>query len=367
MSAIKSTNLMASRKPYAGHTRVSLLRHTLVLLAVLFASSQSLLAQVAGLTSLAVFDLPPTARTAALGMDYLSLADSDAAVALANPSLLLPSTSHSATLNFFTLFEGSNAGSLGYVHHFSHVGTFGFGFQFVNYGRFHGYDEEETYIGDFGASDYAITLAYGLPLNDHFSVGIDLKPILSQYEEYKAFALLTDISLSYLNSSRSFAATLMARNAGAQIATFDQTVEQMPFELSAALSYKLRNAPFRLFFAATELQRWNLRYTDPLNPTSTTDPFTGETTEQSAFVGFIDNLMRHTLFGVELDIRRTFFARLGYNYRQSAEMRGFDNFNLSGFSFGAGVRTKHFDIAYSRRNYHLSQALNYFTLTYRFQ
>ena len=334
---------------------------------LVLAGHTNLRAQVAGLNVLSVFDLSPTARTAALGMDYLSLPDTDAAVALGNPSLLLPGLGQAATLNFITLFEGSNAGSLGYVHSLPRVGTLAVGLQFINYGRFREYDEEENYLGDFGASDYALTLAYGLPLSDHLSIGLTLKPVLSQYEEYKAVALLFDLSASYFNSSRSFAATLMARNAGAQIATFDQTVERVPFELSAALSYKLRNAPFRIFFAATELQRWNLNYTDPLHPTSTTDPFTGETTEQSSTAAFFDNLMRHTIFGLELNIRRAFFARLGYSYRQNAEMLGFDSFNLSGFSFGAGVRTKHLDNAYSRRHYHLSQALNYFTLNYRFQ
>ena len=324
-------------------------------------------AQVAGLSSLAVFDLASSARTAALGFDYLPLFDTDASVGLANPSLLHPGMSGTAGLSFVTLFEGSNAGSLAYVHSLPRVGTLAAAFQFVNYGRFHGYDEEENYTGDFGAADYALNLGFGIPLSDRFSLGVAVKPVLSEYEQYKAFALMFDLGASYISASRSFAATLMARNFGAQLAAFDRTVEPLPFELSASLSYKLRNAPFRFFFAATELQRWRLAYEDPLNPSVATDPFTGETTSRSATASFFDNLMRHTLFGVELSVGKTFYARLGYSYRQSAEMRGFDAFNLSGFSFGAGLRTGRFEFGYARRNYHLSQALNYFTLNFRFQ
>ena len=158
----------------------------------------------------------------------------------------------------------------------------------------------------------------------------------------------------------------MARSIGAQLATFDGTVEKLPFELSAEVSYKLKNAPFRVFFAATELQRWDLRYEDPLHPTSETDPFTGEVTRESWLAGAFDNLMRHTLFGIELNLGQSLFARVGYSYRQTAEVRGVDAFNLSGFSFGVGLRAKRFEFSYARRNYHLSQAPNYLTLSYRF-
>ena len=331
-----------------------------------FSIPASLHAQVAGLNTLTVLDLGSTSRTAGLGMDYLALFGDDLSIAIDNPSLLHSSMAGSGLLAFVPMFEGSNMGSLNYAHTFNRVGTMAFGFHFVNYGRFHRYDEEDTYEGDFGAGDYSLSVGWGTWLDSNFSVGVNFKPVLSQYEQYTAFAVAFDVAGSYVSNNRRLAATFMVRNLGAQVATFDQKVERLPFELSAAISYKLQNAPFRFFFAATELQRWNLRYEDPLSPTIQTDPFTGEVTRQSWFVSTLDNLMRHTLVGVELNISKVLFVRMGYSYRQNAEMRGFDAFNLSGFSFGAGVHTKRFDIGYSRRDYHLSQALNYITLSYRF-
>ena len=328
--------------------------------------SHSVKAQVAGLNTLAVFDLSSVGRTAGVGMDYLALFDDDLTIGIDNPSLLRSSMAGSGVLSFIPMFDGSNMGSLTYAHKFDRFGTVALGFHFVNYGRFHGYDEEDVYQGDFGAGDYSLSLGWGLWIDSNFSLGVNFKPVLSQYEQYTAFALAIDLAGSYVSDNRRFAATLMGRNIGAQIVTFDQTVSYLPFELSAEVSYKLKNAPFRLFFAATELQRWNLRYDDPLHPTTTTDPFTGEVTKESWFVGTLDNLMRHTLFGVELNIGKAFFARVGYSYRQNAEMRGFDAFNLSGFSFGIGLHTRKFDFSYSRRDYHLAQALNYLTLSYRF-
>ena len=321
---------------------------------------------MAGLSTLTVFDLSSVGRTAGVGMDYLALYGNDLSIGIDNPSLLHSGMAGQAMLSIIPMFENSNMGSLTYAHQFRHVGTMAFGFHFVNYGRFHRYDEEDTPDGDFGAGDYSLTVGWGMWLDSNFSIGLNFKPVLSQYESYTAFALVFDVAGSYVSNSRQFAATLMARNIGAQIATFDQTVERLPFELSAELSYKLKRAPFRLFFAATELQKWDLRYEDPLYPTTQTDPFTGEVTKEHWFVGVMDNLMRHTLFGVEINIGKALFARVGYSYRQNAEMRGFDAFNLSGFSFGVGLHTKKLDFSYSRRDYHLVQALNYFTLSYRF-
>lgn len=324
-------------------------------------------AQVAGLNTLPVMDLSSTARTAGLGLDYLSLFDSrDLTIGIDNPSLLTSDMAGTGVLCFVPMFAGSNMGTLAYAHRFDRIGTVAFSFHFVNYGRFYEYDEEENYLGNFGAGDYSICIGWGMWLDSNWSVGVNFKPVFSQYESYSAFAVLFDVAGSYVSDSRAFAATLMARNIGAQIVTFDQTVERIPFELSAEVSYKLQNAPFRLFFAATELQRWNLRYEDPLSPTTETDPFTGEVTKESWLAGTFDNLMRHTLFGVELNLGKALFARVGYSYRQSAEMRGFDAFNLSGFSFGVGLRTKKFEFSYARHNYHLSQAPNYITLSYRF-
>lgn len=322
---------------------------------------------MAGLNTLTVFDLSRTGRTAGLGMDYLSLFDpEDLTIAIDNPSLICDGMAGRGVLSFVPLFSSGSMGTLSYAHKFDRFGTLVFGFHFVNYGRFEEYDEEENYLGEFGAADYSLSVGWGMWLDSNFSVGATFKPVLSQYESYTAFAILFDVAGSYVSDDRHFAATLMGRNIGAQIVTFDESVEQLPFELSAELSYKLQNAPFRLFFAATELQRWNLRYEDPLSPTSTTDPFTGEVTRESWVSGAIDNLMRHTLMGVELSLGKALFARVGYSYRQTAEMRGFDAFNLSGFSFGVGLRAKRFEFSYARNNYHLSQAPNYLTLSYRF-
>ncbi|MCR5588709.1 MAG: type IX secretion system protein PorQ [Bacteroidales bacterium] len=331
-----------------------------------FSILNSIQAQIAGLNDLPLLKRSSVARTNALGMRYMPLYSSDITVGLDNPSLLTSGMGNTAMLSYYSMFVGGNMGSLAYAHNFKHVGTVLFGFHFNSYGKFEEYDELENHIGDFYAADYAVSVGWGMWVDSNFSIGTTFKPVWSQYAEYKAVSLAIDLAGSYVSDNRHFAATLMANNIGAQIVTFDNKVESVPFELSAALSYKLSKAPFRFFFAATELQKWNLRYNDKLNPTTQVDAFTGEVTEEKPIVGFMDNLMRHTVFGVELNLGTALFARVGYNYRQAAEMRGTDAINLSGFSFGVGLHVKNFEFSYARRNYHLGQAPNYFTLSYHF-
>ena len=323
-------------------------------------------AQIAGLNALPMLTRSSAAHTSALGMRYLPLYSNDITVGLDNPSLLTSGMGGSAMLSYYNMFVGGNMGSLAYAHNFKRVGTVLFGFHFNSYGKFEEYDEMENHVGDFYASDYALSVGWGMWLDSNFSIGTNFKPVLSQYAEYRAAAIAIDLAGSYVSNNRRFAATVMANNIGAQIATFDGTVEKIPFQLSAAVSYKLSKAPFRFFFAATELQKWNLRYNDKLNPTSQVDAFTGEVTEEKPFVGFMDNLMRHTVFGVELNIGTALFARVGYSYRQMAEMKGADALNMSGFSFGVGLHVKKFEFSYARSNYHYGQAPNYFTLSYHF-
>ena len=324
-------------------------------------------AQVAGLGTLSVLDMTTSARSAGLGMDYITLYDSDINIVLDNPSLIDSRFDKVFSLNYVGMFQGTNFGSLAYGFNTKKVGTFLVGMRFLNYGSFEGYDEYENPTGRFSAGDYALTVGWGMAVNPNFSIGANFKPVLSQYYIYTGVALALDVSASYVNDSRRFSATAMARNIGAQILTFDGSVESIPFELSAAMSYKLENAPFRVFVAATELQRWNLMYDDPLRPTETTDMF-GEVHRMSKAALIADNLFRHIQLGLEMNLGSAFYARVGYNHRQAREIKSltYEAFNTSGFSFGIGFRVKGLDFAYARNNYHLGQAPNFISVTKHF-
>jgi hypothetical protein len=77
--------------------------------------------------------------------------------------------------------------------------------------------------------------------------------------------------------------------------------------------------------------------------------------------------MRHAAIGLEAEIKNVFFIRLGYRYRQTVEMSANSrtNINFSGFCYGFGLRTKKFEFSFARRNYHLGQAPNYLSLSFK--
>ena len=321
--------------------------------------------QVAGNATLAVLDMPVSARAAGVGFDFLSLYDDDLTLTLGNPSLIAPRHSGHLAAGFTNLFGSANFGMVAYGRDFKHLGAFTFGLMYDSYGRFDGYDEAENPTGSFTAADYVFSIGWGHAVDEHVTIGANFKPVLSHYESYTALAFGIDLAATYMSLDHSFSATLMGRNIGAQLTTLSDLSERLPFELSLAGSYKLQDAPFRLMFALTELQHWDLTYVDPLNPTTHTDPFTGQTTGPTPSASFADKLFRHLNVGIELCVKQSVFARLGYSYRQMVEMTAADAFNLSGFSVGFGIRAKKFEFAFSRNGYHLSQAANYINVSLR--
>ncbi len=318
--------------------------------------------------SFAIYDIPSSARTAGLGMDFLSVDDFDISLTLDNPSLIDERYHLRYGLNYVGLFGGATAGTASMGLHSDKLGDFVFALRFVSFGTFEGYDEREVATGEFGASDFIPSISWGKQVNDNFSIGATFKPVFSFYNEWSSLALAFDVAGSYFSDSHNFSATIIGRNIGAQLSRYDDVREALPFHLDAAISYKLPEAPFRFYLQAADLQRWNLAYYDTLAPVNRYDSYTGESTKQSALSRFGDNLFRHLNFAAELCIGQKFFARVGYSYRQTREMRSntLTNINLSGFSYGVGVRARRFEFNFARNNYHLGQSPNYLSVNFYF-
>lgn len=328
--------------------------------------AQRMQAQV--VTSFAIYDIPSSARTAGLGMDFLSLADNDLGVVLDNPALMNDGMQRHFDFGLVGLFGGAKAGSAAYSFKTKHIGNLVAGMRFFSFGKFEGYDEVGNPTNEFRANDVMFTLGWNMHIDSSFSIGVTAKPVLSFYDSYFSFAIATDVSGAYVSPSRRFSATVIGRTIGAQLVRYGGETERLPFHLDAGMSYKLEQAPFRFFLQVADLQRWNLAYYDTLSPTTHYDPYTGETTRQGSVQRFADNLFRHLTAGVELSVADKFFARVGYSYRQTKEMAAESrtNINLSGFSFGVGFRARRFDLSYARNNYHLGQSPNYITLNFHF-
>ncbi|HRG03396.1 MAG: type IX secretion system protein PorQ [Bacteroidia bacterium] len=289
-------------------------------------------------------DLPVSSRMAAIGGMNVSLRDNDVNFAFMNPALLTGETHGVIGLNMANYLADIKFGSAVYGHNFGENNFTSFGVQYVDLGKFEGYDELGNFTEDFTAKDIALYMSYARRLDDYFTVGATFKPIFSSYERYTSFGIAFDAGINY--SRDLFSAGLVFRNMGAQLKAYypdeqGQHREPLPFDIQLGVSKKFAHAPIRISGTLNNLNRWNVAgyQTD-----KTTTNLDGTTEEKK--VKPVDMAFRHVVLGVELVPSDNFYIALGYNHRRNQEMtmEGFKS--LAGFSAGAGLKLYKFHVGF---------------------
>lgn len=74
------------------------------------------------------------------------------------------------------------------------------------------------------------------------------------------------------------------------------------------MSFKPKHMPFRFSLAFTNLQKWDLTYSDPNNPVALVDPLSGDSIQISKIKTFNDKLARHLVVGGVVDKQVNFFT-----------------------------------------------------------
>lgn len=328
---------------------------------ILLFFSISLFAQKGGESVYNFLLLTNSARVSALGGDNVSIMDDDINFVFHNPALLSAGMDQNMNLNYVNYFAGINYGYASYAMTKENIGNFAAGIHYVDYGTFDRSDQFGNFDGTFRAAEYALNLIFSRTLIDTFlTVGINVKPIFSIYEQYTSLGVTMDLGLAYNNPYTYTSAGFVLKNLGMQIVSFSGTREPVPFEIQAGVTQGLAHAPFRFSLLLQNLERWNLTY-----ETEEDDgpPFGGEVNETNNFDLFADKLMRHTVFGMEFLIGESFHFDIGYNYKRRMEMK-MDNWpGMVGFSWGFGFRVSKFHVAYGRSAYHLAGGTSHFSLT----
>lgn len=133
--------------------------------------------------------------------------------------------------------------------------------------------------------------------------------------------------------------------------------------MQIGMSKQPKNAPFRFHLVYENLQKFDITYTDP-NAVVVIDPLTGEPIGNNTWE-FGDRLMRHLVLGSEILFGQNFKLALGYNYRQRKELGIPNKPSTAGFSFGASMQFKKFQLSYARSIYHVAGGSNHISLTTR--
>lgn len=321
--------------------------------------------QIGGTKGYQFLEQPISARIAALGGNVAAINDNDLNIGFVNPSLINAGMDHSLALNYINFFTGTNYSSVQYANTFRKAGSFMGTLQYMDYGKIDYADDNGNLGGTFGAYDMAITVGWGRQLDSLFSVGAAAKLIYSSYESYNSFGIAIDVAGTYQSKS-GWTMSIVARSIGMQLTTYRPGVtrDPLPFDLQYTVSKRLEHVPFRFSLIYDHIEKWDLTYTDPANPSDGYDPITGEPKYKTGFAKFGDQFLRHIIIGTELYIGKNLILRGGYNYRRRQEMKVDDKMAMVGFSWGFGVRIYKFRINYSRVTYSLAGSPNYFTIAF---
>lgn len=310
-------------------------------------------------------NLPVSARVAAMGNKLYSVYDEkDPSLTIMNPALLTPEMHQGVAFNCVDYFADAVYGHINYIHHFKKAGTFNFAFQFLSYGKFDGYDEYGNETGTFSAGDFAVITGYGKTLIDStLFMGMNLKWIFSSYENYFSTGLAADVSASYYNAKNNLCLTILATNIGAQIKTYNNVREKLPFDLQLGISQRLKHAPIRYHITLHHLYKWDFSYNDPSNPFVQIDMTIGKSKQGTKIQKFTDNLFRHFIIGVEILPIKYFSLQFAYNHNTRKEMKSLERKGMVGFSYGISLHIHNINVQYARVHNNLASTPNYFTFS----
>ncbi|MCO4822799.1 MAG: type IX secretion system protein PorQ [Flavobacteriaceae bacterium] len=316
-------------------------------------------AQLGGESTYQFLNLVSSPRQAALGGKVITNVDYDVTQGLYNPAAINVEMDNQLAMNYSSHLGGIGYGTAAYAYTWDRrTQTFHAGVTYINYGKFDGYDENGQSTGTFTGNEAALSIGYARQVGySDFYIGANIKFITSQLEQYNSLGAAIDFGILFINEDIDFNAALVVRNLGMQITTYADLRESLPLEINLGLSQTLEHVPLRWHITFENLQKWPIAVANPAR--STTD-LEGNQTEDE--VGFLGNVIRHTILGVELFPDRGFNLRVGYSFRRSEELRILEQRNFSGLSFGIGIKLNKMRFSYTHARYSGASNSSFFGL-----
>lgn len=305
-------------------------------------------AQLGGESTYQFLNLISSPRQAALGGKVLTNVDYDVTQGIYNPATINVEMDNQLALNYANHLGGISYGTAAYAYTLDRrTQTFHAAVTYVNYGSFDGYDESGNSTGRFTGNETSISFGYSLQIGfSDFYAGANLKLISSKLEQYTSLGGAFDFGLIYIDESLDFNAAVVIRNVGTQFTTYAGLNEPLPLEIDLGLSQKLQNVPIRWHLTFENLQQWPIA---AANPARATTDLNGNQTQEK--IGFLTNIIRRTIIGLELFPEKGFNIRAGYSFRRAEELRIIEQRNFSGLSFGIGLKFNNLRFSYTHARY----------------
>lgn len=289
-----------------------------------------------GSTAYNYLNITSSARIYGLGGINITAVEDELSVTDQNPALLGPEMDNQILVDYMLYMGGSNFAGARYARAINDRGTWSAGIRYFGYGNITAADEFGNINGTFSPKDVNFNAAFSYDITDRLRGGIALKFLYSSYEEYSALAIATDIGINYYDPDSEFSASVVLANAGGQVKRFNDTHDRLPFDIRLGIAKIFPGLPIRFSITAWNLTKWHLPYLETGDGT-TTEPFKKKDS-------FSSNLFRHLVFGVDFVPSERFFVALGYNYKTRTDMSTYARNFLSGFSLGAGLNLRRFNV-----------------------
>ncbi len=293
--------------------------------------------------------LPFSSHASALGGENISIIEDDLTMAVQNPALLSCVADKTLNLNYMLYMDGINVAGAAFARSID-AGRGGWrGMARLYLHQAWGIPcggEGVVFRGRraFSAKDISISGIYTYDLSDYWSGGVRTNFIYSHYDKYSSFAIGVDLGLNYYHQDSDFSASLVTRNLGGQLKTFEERHEELPVDVQLGFSKGLAHAPFRFSFTLHDLTHWNA----PVMATN----------------NFGKKLLNHIALGIDFLPTNNFYIAAGYNFRRGEEMKINGSSHWAGFSCGMGIRLKRLKLDMAYAKYHVSSSSLIFNLSY---
>jgi hypothetical protein len=315
-------------------------------------------AQVGGEKVYSFLNLPSSARQIALG-GAANTIDGDVNMPLWNPAMLDTTMSNQFAVNYTSYLAGISLGAVSFATEINKkLGMIYGGIQYLDYGDFTRADEDGTITGQFKAFDLALAVGYAYTSKEsNLTIGANVKIINSLIDTYSSFGIAADFAALYRHSNERTLLTLVVRNVGTQLKSYNGTVEELPLQVNFGIASSLEHLPVKWYVNMENLQQWNLAVPNPSNQQIDIE---GNIIAEE--FSFLDNAIRHLVIGAELFPAKKISLRGGYNFRRSKELAINGTNTYGGFSYGVGLSLKRIKFNYSVTKFNPSTNSNTFSL-----
>ena len=284
--------------------------------------------------------LPVSAHAAALGGDNITIIEDDPALMFSNPALASSVSDKTIGLSYMNYMSGANYMGASYTKALGEKGTIAGGVQYMNYGKMKEYDQNNTQIGTFNASEIAIEGIFSYELAHNLVGGITAKFINSYIGNYSSMSVGVDLGLNWFEPDYQWSVSVVAKNLGGQIKAYEENYGKMPMDVQVGVSKSFAALPVRLSATLIDLTHYDYRFINHLN------------------------------LGADILLSDNIWVGGGYNFRRADEMTIGTNEDSSahgaGFSVGGGINLERFKLNLAYGKYHAASSSVLVNLAYSF-